>query len=78
MLHFFYGFRLSNLLTENGVAQVMAFAAMVFLPKSLRKQSPFVKKNIALFRDSFTWFESEYNEHEKTYDPDNLRDFIDV
>ncbi len=48
------------------------------LPDGYQFYAPGMRKNKQLFDSLFDWFRSEHEEHLKDWDPDNLRDYLDV
>ena len=65
MFKFFGAFNISRLL---------AFR----LPLWIGKQFSSVKNTTNLIQRMFMWFRGEYEEHEKTLEPENQRDFLDA
>ena len=60
-----------------GPGNVKMMLAMM-APKSLIWKLPFLNEMKSYFQNLYSWFEDEYNEHEKTFDSNSLRDFIDA
>ena len=69
--------RLAEIFAEFGPGNVKTMLALS-MPKWLMWKLPFLDQFTVFFKNIFSWFEAEYNEHEKTFDPNSLRDFTDV
>lgn len=48
------------------------------IPRWISKHSTKHKETKLFFNDFFSTFEKQYEEHEKTFDPDCIRDFLDA
>ena len=56
------------------ISRIMAFV----LPLWIGKQFSSIKNITKLIQRMFMWFRGEYEEHEKTLEPENQRDFLDA
>ena len=56
------------------ISRIMAFV----LPLWVGKQFSSIKNITKLIQRMFMWFRGEYEEHEKTLEPENQRDFLDA
>ena len=65
MFKFFGAFNISRLISFR-------------LPLWIGKQFSSVKNTTNLIQRMFMWFRGEYEEHEKTLEPENQRDFLDA
>ena len=72
---------MDELFRQFGVTSATAFLTF-FLPPKLRPLLEAVtggkERFKRQFRTFFKFFEDEYEEHERTFDPAHMRDFIDV
>ena len=86
-LHIFFTFQdetersklhnLADTFTTLGITNLMTLIGFN-IPEWLIKRSPrsaYLKK---FFKEYFDDFEKTYKEHEKTFDPDNIRDYVDA
>ena len=48
------------------------------LPMWIGKKIQLMQRVKGIVKELFTWFRREYDEHEKTWEPDNPRHFLDV
>lgn len=67
---------LSNLMASFGVGSAGIMLLAGVLPGFLTNKM--LEKFGGFFKECFDWFEEEYKEHEQTYDPNHMRDYIDV
>ena len=56
------------------ISRLMAF----ILPLWIGKQFSLIKNTTKLIQRMLMWFRGEYEEHEKTLEPENQRDFLDA
>ena len=56
------------------ISRIMSFR----LPLWIGKQFSSVKNTTNLIQRMFMWFRGEYEDHEKTLEPENQRDFLDA
>jgi cytochrome P450 len=68
---------LAEMFASFGITGLITMVAFQ-LPFWMATKIPVLKRNRALFLSLFNWFRSEYDEHEKDWDGNNLRDFLDV
>ena len=74
-----YFFRkIQDLLVSFGVNNLLFVLGIKFIPRALRRFDPFLNKMSRIFGELFEVFREEREEHERTYQEGEMRDFIDV
>jgi cytochrome P450 len=68
---------LAAMFASFGVTGIV-FPIAVQLPFALATRIPLLKRTKDLFQSLNSWYREEYAEHEKDWDPDNFRDYLDV
>ena len=69
---------LTDMFASFGTNNILTILSLTVVPKFLRPYDPVLKKIGKFYADIFAMFEKEYNEHERSYDEDHMRDFTDV
>ena len=68
---------LAEIFAQFGINNLKTFLAFN-LPKFLVDYNPFLNSIRNYYTEIFGFFQQQYENHEKTFDPNSMRDYLDV